>query len=425
MQIRQDLPQLQFGGVKNPLRPVIWIFIFSVLLVAVISFFVYPFLHKLINLSNRLEIAIAIVSASVLVFIISYLIIRSYLKHVINVVEIHNLCSKQHEILKKEYERTAKDITEYNNLLCNHLNEAITHTENEILKVVEKLMDIHNRSKEQTERIGSSVDKSNELIETMRSQVKSNEEIIKVLDNFAQQQAAQLEDNLNRIQQLSDDIKELTPLVDIITEIADQTNLLALNAAIEAARAGESGRGFSVVAEEVRKLSGRTNEAAKDIANRISKVSARVQREIENAFDILEKNTSSNQFKQLSDSLRDIEKRFKDAAQVLEDVIHGIEEANTVIMENVSSVLGEIQFQDVLRQRVEHVINALEIMSKVANDIILWLHGKTDQIPEPLSKYLDEIKEKYVMHEERVLHSKVTGEPLAVSEDAGPKIELF
>jgi methyl-accepting chemotaxis protein len=91
---------------------------------------------------------------------------------------------------------------------------------------------------------------------------------------YLQETRGDIEDSSQRTTALVQRVGEINGLLELINEIADQTNLLSLNAAIEAARAGEAGRGFSVVAEEVRRLAERSKASASDIATIIASTQA-------------------------------------------------------------------------------------------------------------------------------------------------------
>jgi methyl-accepting chemotaxis protein len=138
------------------------------------------------------------------------------------------------------------------------------------------------------------------------------------------------------IEQLSSRSSEITRSVGLITGIADQTNLLALNAAIEAARAGEHGRGFAVVADEVRKLAEKTKQASAEISGIMSSLTRDSASMLENAGQMKEMAHSSK------DTIADFEHQFRSFA----------ESANTALQR--ISYVHDVSFTSLAK--VDHVV---------------------------------------------------------------------
>ncbi len=136
------------------------------------------------------------------------------------------------------------------------------------------------------------------------------------------------------IEELGSQSAQIRSIIKVINDVAEQTNLLALNAAIEAARAGEQGRGFAVVADEVRKLAERTAESTKEIGEMIEAISAGTTRAVDSMQQGVAKvENGVNLAQEAGTAITSIDQHTQRVVLTVSDISHAIEEQRNAVSE--------------------------------------------------------------------------------------------
>ncbi|MDN3680875.1 methyl-accepting chemotaxis protein [Vibrio tapetis subsp. quintayensis] len=246
-------------------------------------------------------------------------------------------------------------------------NEArlVTHSSE-----TEQVVTAITQMSESARTVAENVNQSNRITDEASKEAESSLSIVNNAVSTVTALVIEVEDMSNSILRMNQDANKISSVLNVIGDISEQTNLLALNAAIEAARAGEQGRGFAVVADEVRALAGRTQNSTMEISDMLNQLLGGTENVVK-AMDStkMQCQETADKTAEVSESLTVMSASVNEIDDVSTQIAAATEEQSTVAEELSRNMLSIRDIVESLVSSGQHTVQATQLLNDTNDDL--------------------------------------------------------
>jgi len=279
----------------------------------------------------------------------------------------------------------------------------------------------------------SSLEETSSALEEMAASARQNADNAKQADTFMTESKriiadanVAMKDTSKAMEEISASSEQISKIIKVIEEIAFQTNLLALNAAVEAARAGEHGKGFAVVADEVRNLAQRAAQAARETGDLIEQTVSRVTRGVE------ANQSTSASFIKIGDSAAKVADLVAQITRASSEQAQGVEQVNTAVSQMDKVTQANAAGAEESASAAEELYAQVENVRAVVLELVTLARGRGsmvakdgDQKPNAVAAPHAVAKKKAMSVRSPVSHSALQNKHVAASDDSAGGMSDF